>query len=203
MNGEARVSCGSMCKFEIDGAYVLLLNRNRRRKGIYELSPIGGAIQVQDVQALTQFEARLENPGTQDLRLLMKTDHLEAFEKWFRKRKERELDPFREIREELVDETGVLATLRPDDLRMDFLRIARDSKETMRQGMTGIFTHYFFEIFEIRVKSADVLLRLKTPPINSGLVVVDEATARKGEPLKLRFDGEERTVGLNTGYLFT
>ena len=48
----------------------------------------------------------------------------------------------------------------------------------------------------------DVLLQLKNPPFNSGVVLLDEATARKGEPLKLRFDGEERLVELNTRYLF-
>ncbi|MBI5928512.1 MAG: hypothetical protein HY862_04345 [Chloroflexi bacterium] len=203
MEGEVRVSCGSMCRFTVDGSYLLLLNRNRRRKGIYELSPVGGAIQVNDLQTLAQFGARLETPGTHDLRLLMKSEHLEAFGVWFRKRKERELDPFREIREELVDESELLATLRPEDLRMDFVKMLQDSKATMRQGMTGIFTHYFFEVFEVKARSADILLRLKNPPINSGAVLLDEATARKGEALKLRFDGEERTVGLNTTYLFT
>ncbi|MCQ3931060.1 MAG: hypothetical protein DPW16_11430 [Chloroflexi bacterium] len=202
MEGEVRVSCGSMCRLMVEESYLLLLNRNRRRKGIYELSPVGGAIQVQNVQALAPFEARLENPDTRDLRFSMRSEHLDVFGVWFRKRKERELDPFREILEELVDESGVLAALRPEDLRMDFVKIVQDSKQTMRQGKTGIFTHYFFEIFEVRPRSTDVLLRLKNPPLNSGVVLLDEATARKAEPLKLRFDGEERTVGLNTSYLF-
>ena len=202
MDGEVRVSCGSLCRFMVEGSYLLLLNSNRRHKGIYELSPVGGAIQVLDVQTLAPFEARLETPENRDLRFAMRSEYLDAFGVWFRKRKERELDPFREIREELVDESSVLGTLRPEDLRMDFLKIVQDSKQTRRQGLTGIFTHYFFEIFEVKPRPMDVLLQLKNPPFNSGAVLLDEASARKGEPLKLRFDGEERIVELNTRYLF-
>jgi hypothetical protein len=191
-----------MCRFKVDERYLLVLNRNRRGKGYYELSPVGGAIEVDHLSRLDPFEARPENPASRDLRLRMELDRLDAFRQWFYKRQGRETDPFREIYEELVEETGILAALRREDLRMDFLHIVEDRKPTMRLGLTGVFTHYFFEVFEVKARSPDIQLRLKNPPRDCGVALVDEETARQGNPLTMRIDGQERQVALNTQYLF-
>ena len=37
-----RVSCAVLCRVEHEGRYLLLINDNRRRRGVYVLSPIGG-----------------------------------------------------------------------------------------------------------------------------------------------------------------
>lgn len=198
-----RVSCGSQCRIAMDGRYLLALNRNRRRKEIYELSPIGGGIAVNHLDSLAGFNYRSEIPGSLDLRLMINQNQIEQFRTWFYKRTGRETDPFRELYEELVEEeTAVLTNLKREEVRMRFVGVVEDMKETQRQGATGLFTHYFLEIFEVTVMSPDLRLQLQLASPSSGLIWIDENTARRGAPIQLRIDGEERRVTLNTQYLF-
>jgi hypothetical protein len=198
-----RISCGSLCRIHSDQRYLFVLNRNRRQKGVYQLSPIGGAIEVDDFKYLSTFQYKLEKPDSHDLRLSLPPDEVPAFREWFYKRKERETNPFREIYEELVEEeTAVLTVLKLDDVRMRFAGIVEDIKATERKGMTGIMTQYFLEIFEVDILAKDILLTLKSALPNSGVVWVDEAIARQGNALHMEFDGQVREVALLSEYLF-
>ena len=200
---QVRVSCGSMCRIVIDGQYLLILNRNRRKKGYYQLSPVGGAIAVDSWADLDGFNIDQEKANSKDLRLYLATSQIEQFSKWFYSRENREKDPFREIYEELVLESQALFDLSRRDLSMRFDRVVEDQKQTIRQGLTGQFTHYFFDIFDVSFRSPDVVLRLKTAPSEAGVVLLDEAVARAGVPIDMEFDGKVRKVNIVAEYLFT
>lgn len=197
-----RISCASLCRIQIEGQYLLLLNKNRRQKGIYQLSPVGGALEVDDWSALSEFTFEPEDPASRDLRLSLNVEQLDQFRQWFYARQDRETSPFRELYEELVQESGVLYSLSRDDVAIKYIHTVEDSKQTLRKGLTGQFTYYFFEIYAVSFRTVDVLLRLKSPPSSAGVVLLDEAQARQAEPLPMTFDGAERQVTLNTQYLF-
>ncbi len=198
-----RVSCASLCRIQIDNQYLLMLNKNRRQKGIYQLSAIGGAITINNWAVLREmgFNFRPENPDNNDLRLFLASVQLDQFREWFSQRKQRETSPFREIHEELVDESQVLFDLRKQDVGMRFLQFREDAKQTLRKGMTGEFTQYFFEIFEISFKAPDILLRLKNPPASAGIVWLSEEEIRSQQVIQRHFDGEERAITIQAEYL--
>ena len=197
-----RISCASLCRIEIDDKYLVLLNRNRRQKGIYQLSPVGGAIEIDDWSVLGHLNLNPEKPSSSDLRFFLDVDKIEAFRSWFYKRQDREVSPFRELYEELVEESGALFNLKRDDVAIRYLHSVEDRKQTLRKGLTGQFTHYFFEIYAVSFRSMDVILRLKTTPPNAGIVFLTADQMRQGASLKISFDGKVRTVSLNTEYLF-
>ncbi len=192
-----RVSCAAMCRIEHEERYLLLLNRNRRRKGVYVLSPVGGALQFTDLAALEAFDVRLENPAAHELRFAILPLYFPAFRIWFYRREGRERSPWRELYEELVEETALLPTLRPDDVRITFSNTVERTQNTSRQGLTGWLTHYFFEIYDVQCLRADVLGPLLAAPPESGAVWVSEEQIRSARPLSLYFDGAERQVAVN------
>ncbi len=202
MSSPIRVSCAMLCRFKVNDRYLLLLNHNRRQKGIYELSPVGGAIEFQDRSIVAAFDMQLEKEGSSELRFFTSQDQIDVFRRWFYRREGREIDPFREIYEELVDETGVLETLRREDLDMRFWRTIEDARPTQRQGVTGMFTWYFIEIFEAVVTSSQVAAQLGLVNPSTGVLLLDEATVRSAGPLQLHIDGLAREVRLVTDRLF-
>lgn len=199
---QIRVSCGSMCRIVVNGKYLLILNQNRRKKGYYQLSPIGGAISIDSWDSLKMLDVDPEKAESDDLRFYINASQIQEFSKWFYSRQNRELDPFREIYEELVLESKALFDLSRRDVSMRFDRVVEDRKQTLRQGLTGQFTHYFFDIFDVSFRSSDIILRLKTAPADAGIVLLDEATARAGIPINMEFDGKMRHVNVVAEYLF-
>ena len=202
MSSPLRVSCGSMCRFHVEDKFLLILNRNRRQKNIYQLSPIGGAIAFRSPAIIDRFEMRLEKADTNDLRFYTVTDHIDAFREWFYQRHERETDPFREIYEELVEEENVLSDLQRASLDIQFVHILEDSKPTQRAGVTGLFTQYFFELFDVHVTNSNLNRSLQSLDPKSGVCLLDESTIHTAKPVYLTFDGAVRETKLLTEYLF-
>lgn len=202
MTSPLRVSCGSMCRFHVEDKFLLILNRNRRKKGIYQLSPIGGAIAFDDETILKRFGMRLEKTDVNDLRFYTNTEHIDDFREWFYRREGREIDPFREIYEELVEEEGVLDDIRRDSLTIEFTHILEDSKATQRTGSTGLFTQYFFELFDVNVVDAGLCKQLEKLDRELGVILLDKATLREKKMLEQTFDGKIRETKLVTEYLF-
>ncbi|MEM6283733.1 MAG: hypothetical protein AAF787_16195 [Chloroflexota bacterium] len=163
-----RVSCGALCRIKdpATGKYLLGINPNRSSKGIQVLMPIGGAIRY-TMEPPIPFTP--ETPGSKDLRLMIKETMLPAFQNWFEARIERELNPFRELREELVDEYNVLPALYPQDVTMRYVSLDIARRFTDRTGVTGMLTHSFQEIFDVTFTSKDLWHRLKNIPVGSSL----------------------------------
>jgi hypothetical protein len=192
-----RVSCASLCRIEYQNSYLLLVNQNRREKGIYVLSPIGGALAVHDPGPLERLGAVFEGPENHDLRLGLPREAIPAFREWFYGGEGREQSPYRELVEELVVETGLLAALPPEAVECTYLRSAEEQAPTQRSGQTGLMTHYFLEIYDVKFRTASTLGPLLVPPPGSGAVWVTEAQIRARSRIALFLDGEERSVWIN------
>ena len=197
-----RISCASLCRFLVDDRLLLLLNKNRRDQGIYELSPLGGALEAHTPAIFTRFNVQPEKENSLDLRFFMDIQQLDDFRTWFSSRQDRETDPFREIYEELVEEAGVLSELKADDLKIFHRYTYEDEKETQRSGVTGAMTHYFLEVFEVWVLSPMVKHKLNMVPERSGVRLLNKKEARHATTVLMTVDGATRNVTLNTEALF-
>ncbi len=189
-----RVSCAALCRIEHNNRFLLLLNRNRRQKGLYVLTPVGGALAVTNPGVLERFSASLENAASGDLRLTLPQAQLPAFRDWFYAGQDRETSPFRELYEELVSENGLLEDLRPDQVTAEHLWTVEEDAFTQRQGFSGWLTHYFLEIYGVKFRSAAALGPLLIAPPSSGAVWVTREQLEKGGTVTMEFDGAPRTV---------
>ncbi len=201
MSDRIRVSCASLCRIEREGRFLLLLNQNRRSKGLYVLSPIGGALALFDAGRMAEFDATFEDPAARDLRLVMPASAIPAFRAWFSTREGRESTPFRELREELVHESGLLPALEPEDVEYRYLRTVEERAFTARQGQTGVLTHYFLEIYAVAFTTSAALDPLLTAPPERGAAWVSAEQIRARGTLLLRVDGALREAQINGSIL--
>lgn len=177
-----RISCAALCRIEYHGKYFLMINRNRKEKGIPNLSPVGGDIEVTNKALFTAMGAILENTTKNDLRMQIDGGRLDEFRKWFLTRAERETSPFRELQEELVLESGILPKLMEADVTCELRTTIEDSGLTNRSGQTGLMTQYFWEIFDVEFQSLDILQRLlRVTPEQGGAWLTELQITSKGE----------------------
>jgi hypothetical protein len=189
-----RVSCATLCRIEHRARFLLLLNANRRQKGTYQLGPIGGALRLLDVDRLAEFRARPETSGSDDLRLTLPRRHLDAFRVWFATGEGRERSPFRELHEELVSEAGLLPALREEEVECRYLWTVEEEALTDRRGQTGLLTHYFLEIYDVRFKTSRALGPLLAAPAESGAVWLTAEQITQQRVIELEIDGTCRDV---------
>ncbi|MBN1203169.1 MAG: hypothetical protein JXJ20_15065 [Anaerolineae bacterium] len=197
MSDWIRVSCASLCRIEYEGRFLLLLNQNRRERGLYVLLPIGGALTVNDPANLRGFDVIPEAPDSHDLRFRLRRQLLPAFGKWFYSGQGRERSPFRELQEELVTESRLLPALTPEDVAWRYLWTVEEESFTMRQGQTDVLTHYYLEIYDITFNSQDVFDRLLTAPPGSGAAWVTSEQIKKRSRIMLHVDGAHREATVN------
>lgn len=202
MSDWIRVSCASLCRIEHQGRYLLLLNANRRARGIYVLAAIGGALTVNSVDTLRQFEAKQDIPGSRDLRFSLPLAQLPRFRRWFYAREGRENSPYRELSEELVDETGLLPLLDPLDVQWRLLWTVEDEQFTLRSGQTGLLTHYMLEVYDI-IFSEPICEQLLNVSPDTGAVWVDRQRILTQDTITLDVDGAVRTARLNARILLS
>lgn len=190
-----RVSCAALCRIEHAGrGFLLLLNQNRREKGIYQLSPIGGALHYENEDLPARFNAHPENTVDPELRLMLPVDNLPAFCRWFYSEQDRETSPYRELYEELVIESRLLPALSPDDVTCKRLWTVESEQFTSRKGQTGILTHYFLEVYAIGFTSTPVLAQLISAPRAAGAMWLNAEQLASEKPVTMFIDGEERQV---------
>lgn len=193
-----RVSCAALCRIEHPGlGFFLLVNHNRRHKGLYILSPIGGALMFHDDSIVPRFNADLEIPGSADLRMNIPVEHLPAFSAWFYAAQGRETSPFRELREELVCESCLLPALAPEDVACEHLWTVEREQFTARAGQTGLLTHYFLEIYAVRFLTTAALGQLIAAPRAEGARWLSAQQLTCEERVTMTIDGEERQVEVN------
>ncbi|NDJ78420.1 MAG: hypothetical protein GYB65_19395 [Chloroflexi bacterium] len=196
-----RVSCACLCRIEHQGRYLLLLNANRLQRKLYVLSPIGGALELYDLDRLVDFEARPEDPASSDLRLMLPEDKLPAFAEWFYAGEGRERSPLREMQEELVNESRLLPSLEPEQLAYDHLWTVEEQTFTMRRGQTGVLTHYFLEIYAVRFLAAAALGPLLALAPDSGATWVTAEQIDAASYLPVQVNGEQHQARVNGYYL--
>lgn len=196
-----RVSCAALCRIPDAGRYLLVLNRARRRRGDYVLAPLGGALAFTNAELLIALGARLEDPASHDLRLYLPDEALGDFRAWFAGGEGRERSPYRELYEELVDETRVLAALSPQDVAISWLRTVERREQTSRFGAGGPLTHYFLELYEVRFVREALYAVLRQPGASSGLVWLTRAQIAAGA-WPMMVDGQLRHVSVRASVLF-
>jgi hypothetical protein len=197
MLNQIRVSCACLCRIEHQGRFLLLLNNNRRSRGIYVLSPIGGAISLYDGARLHEFDAVPEDTTVNDLRMTMPYEMLPSFGDWFYSGQGRERSPFRELQEELVTESRLLPALAPEDVEWRYLWTVEEESFTMRRGQTGLLTHYYLEIYEVKFLTAAALGPLLAAPSDSGAVWVTVEQISASSVMPLLVDGEPHNAQVN------
>ena len=137
-----RVSCASLARIEIGDKYLLLLNKRRAARGEYTYSPIGGGLEFKKdaLPFLSTFTEKYEKGN--DLRLFINRDSLDAFTKWFKSSKDREVGIDRELVEEFVDEEKFFESLTSSDYESVYVK-------------TGIYPYAegcrFFEIYNVKL----------------------------------------------------
>jgi len=196
-----RVSCAALCRIPDAGRYLLVLNHARRQQGDYVLTPLGGALAFTDAEPLMALGARLEDPASHDLRLYLPDEALADFRAWFAGGEGRERSPYRELHEELVDETRVLAALSPQDVAISRLRTVERQEQTSRFGAGGPLTHYFLELYEVRFVREAFYAVLRQPQAGSGLVWLTQAQIAVGA-WPMIVDGQLRHVSVRASVLF-
>lgn len=169
-DGRVRVSCAGLCRIrDDDGRYLLALNQNRLTRGVQVYTPLGGGLEYHAPDLLARFDAEPENPHGRELRLYLPLERFDAFRTWFLRRVERETDPFRELREELVDELGALDALGRADVAFEGVRVLDAERVTDRTGAEGLTTRYLLEIFDVRLESLTVRAALDRLPADGAL----------------------------------
>ena len=172
-NAKQRISSAALCIInDAHGRYLLGVNKARAAYGKHIYMPIGGALRYYDPALLDSFGAVPEKPGKPDLRVYIKGEAIESYREWFYSRDTdgREVTPFRELREEFVDEYRVLDSLQPVDVEMRFLHVYEGQATTDRNGSTGgALTTYLHDIFQVRFTSEIVRQRIEYIAPESGL----------------------------------
>jgi len=169
-DGWIRVSCAGLCRIRDEaGRYLLALNHNRLARGVRVYTPLGGGLEYHTPDLPARFDAEPEDPTTRELRLYLPTERFGGFRAWFLRRVERETDPFRELREELVEELGALPRLERADVAFARARVLDAERVTDRTGAQGQITRYLLEIFDVRFKSPAVRAALASPPADGAL----------------------------------
>lgn len=201
---QLRVSCGGYIRLPSrDGRYFMLLNENRKKQGIYVVTPIGGVLKYTEDSVLTRIGARLEDPNSDDLRFFVKREKLQEFRNWFTKRIGREADPYREIREELVDETRLLNDLQLEDLETRFVGIIEDERITQRAGVSGSLTHYFWEIFETEIVNDKVYSELvRKVDSSEWLFLLPREQIKQERTFTTFVDGQVREIAVSGKIIF-
>ena len=146
-----RISAAALCCIHDPQTdqFLLGLNKNRMMKGYKILTALGGALEVDNLTTLKKWGGLPQNDQSQDLRFLLPFGQLEDFKAWFYERKDREISPLRELREELVDEYDALPRLMDTDVRIDHALTVEREQLTDRKGSTGMLTHYFLEVYRV------------------------------------------------------
>lgn len=142
-----RISCAALCRIEIGGRFLLEVNKNRGDV----LTPIGGSLEFHAGARPFLESLNAEFQKSPDLRIVIPTAELPAFHEWFVSKQDRETDPLRELREELIDEHGVLPAWPGVEPQISYLRLVEIEEATTRKDQLGRLTHYYYEIFSVKL----------------------------------------------------
>ena len=149
-NNLIRVSAAGLCRIGMNNGFLLSLNKSRLAKRIRNFTPFGGAIEFNESAKPFLKELGVIFEKGNDLRFTIPENNLAELEKWFYLRTEREISPFRELQEELVEEEKVLPNLPPTAVRSEYLWTIKPARVgTDRPGQEGMITQRYFEIFNI------------------------------------------------------
>ena len=149
---DVRVSCAAFADISDGSRKALTINKNRwEEKGERILTPVGGAIELtvaglEELQGLLDINQSSFENG-KDLRLIMHGKYANKLREWFLGRRNRELDPIRELREELIEETGLLSEADFSGLQFGRPGYQTELAVTDRAGQEGKLTLRLIEVY--------------------------------------------------------
>lgn len=146
---DIRISVAGLARIKFEDKFLLGLNKSRLNAGKKIYTPFGGALEFYaSVRPfLLSIEAIFEKGN--DLRFSLPEHRLSEFEGWFYKRIQREISPYRELREEFVDEEKIFSGLSEDKINSEYLITTTEVVVTDKPGQEGRLTKRFFEIYNV------------------------------------------------------
>ncbi len=151
MTSLTRILVGAWNRITLDERLLVEISSSRHEAGKIECAPLGGALEFLDPARpfLESIGAEFEKPGTNELRLYLPVDNLPVFEEWYRSGQDRETSPFRELHEELVEESD-LPDFSRGEVTITHRRTIRESYQSSRLGVRTKKTERFGDFFDVR-----------------------------------------------------
>lgn len=196
-NKSIRLSFSYLFHIQIDGKYLLV--KGNRLKNQYQ--PIGGVYKYYD-EAKSTLGSFLFSPDvkmgnhneTDDLRINIKGKFLIEFMKWFLLMKDREYDPCREFREELI-ETGLLPENKFKIIK--YRKIYVHNNGVQYSTFLDCNELLYADIFELKLTEEQKQVILKAVNDNCDLLCLASADEIKKEC----FNGINKNIGNNAKWL--
>ena len=192
-----RISFSYLFRICIDGKYLLV--RGNRLKNQYQ--PIGGVYKyypeakkfLESIRYAPDVKMK-NNDETDDLRLTIRRRCLLEFVEWFQSMEDREYDPLREFREELIE-----AKILPKDefKYIKYRKLFVHNKGIQYSTYTECNELLYADIFELELTIAQkefVRKALKDKPN-------EICAATEEEMRKLCYNGIEKNLGTNTPWI--
>lgn len=103
-SGKIRISIAALVCLRYRDQALLFIDQDQNKA-----KPFGGAYHFLKESKLKQNKLlSLDNESSMDLRFTINAKNLKMVTSWFKSKKERELDPFRELKEELTEENKII-----------------------------------------------------------------------------------------------
>jgi len=182
-----RISAATLVIIKLDDKYLLALNKTRSKAGIKVFTPLGGNLKFNKSAKLFLVSLGAEFEQNNGLRLSMPKKNLSKFEQWFKKKVQREITPYRELKEELVDEIKVFDKLPRHAVKFKFIQTKKERRITDRPGQKGKLTQRYFEIFEVKlIPKYEKILRRKISKTNKLELITKKEIISKKSKSKIR-----------------
>lgn len=183
-NTHVRVTVAYLFRIEDNGKYMLI---KRHKKDFTGFQPVGGAYKYFKEENRENFDklgiipcnqVPRDNATENDLRIeINKRKNLIEFFKWFNSRKNREIDPWREFFEELI-EPGFLPAEHFRHIKYTF--IGEHQEGIIRNTDYPIDQFRHADIFELRIETDVQRQAIKALSTNDDIVFVTAEEIRKG-----------------------
>lgn len=196
-NKEIRLSFSYLFKIEVEGKY-LLVKGNRIQS---QFQPIGGVYKyyTEAKPTLESFEYRPDirmgnEKETDDLRIVVKGKYLLKFVDWFLSMKDREYDPYREFKEELLDTKLIDTELFPT---LKYRKILVHKSNIEFSTYLQCDELLYSDIFELNLNQKQIEAIKKSVKDNPEKLCL----ATDKELLSECYNGIEKNVGNNAKWL--
>lgn len=196
-NKDIRISFSYLFRIMVDGKYLLV--RGRRLENQFQ--PVGGVYKfysgakpfLDEIQY--NIDQRMDNKeDDDDLRLEIKGKHILKFLDWFKSMKDREYDPLREFREELLN-TGILS--KEDFNIIKYRKVSNHDIGVTYSRYNNCLEYVYADVFELEPndRQREMLRNLEQDSHP------DICWADSEEIKKLCAGGKDRNLGDNTPWI--
>jgi len=141
-----RISCSGFARIKHENKLLLILSKSKLEREIKSYSLIGGAYQFDENGYNRWKEMGAQFQSGIDIRMSIPDEKIGEFQEWFEKRTEREVNPERELREEIVGEAEVVPYAK---ISFEYVETKDWEMNTTRVPFEGQLTRAFYEFFDV------------------------------------------------------